>query len=202
MGEEVRRQAQIAARTRITATPYRQTHRREVQNPPLLVGFAGDVSGSMDQWARVTAGLAWSLAQTSRHVDAQVAAVYWDSGIRATISPGQAPRTVETAKCAGGSTGCPQAIDALDGALGLTHNADAARLLVIVTDGAIGHTRPDVARRAARLEAAGVSTLWVTPTPDTLCPEVTNVVIRNPDRFGNVVGRAIVDTLASYHQGG
>lgn len=197
MGAEVQRRAQIAANTVPTATPYRQTHRRETPNPPLLVGFAGDVSGSMGPWQMVTAELAWSLAQSTRHLDGKIAAVAWNTAPHMTMKPGQIPARVPVARCEGGSTGCPAAVAALDAALGLSYNEHAARVLVIVTDGAIGGSRAEVIARVRRLTAQGVAVLWVTPTPDLLCKEATNVVLASTTKFGAVIGAAISGVLAA-----
>lgn len=196
MSEEVRRRGQVAAKVRPTATPYRQTHRREAQDPPLLVGFAGDVSGSMELWQEVTANLAWSLARAMRHVNGTIAAVAWNGGVKTTLTPGTAPAKVRVARCAGGSSGCPEAVASLDGALGLAHTEDAARVLVIVTDGVIGSSRAQVVIKVNRLAQRGVKVLWVTPTPDHLCEQATNVVLATPTQFGKVIGAAITDVLA------
>ena len=195
MGEEVHRRAQIAARARITATPYRQTHRRDIPNPPLLVGFAGDASGTMEPWQDVTADLAWALGQAAKSLNGSVANVAWNTVSTTVLRPGQVPAQVPVATCGGGSTGCVSALDALDGALHLTGTPDAARVVVIVTDGGIGLSRPDVIAAITRLARAGVAVLWVTPEPDPITTHATNVVLTDPAQFGAVIAKSIAKVL-------
>lgn len=194
MGEIMRRQAQRDARVRITAAPFQQTRRREVPNPPLTVAFSGDVSGSMGEWQAVTADLSWALATAVTHLDGTVAAAAWNEQAAFTLPPGVAPAAVHEALCGGGSGGCAVSLDALDGALGLTHGT-GARLCVVVTDGAIGGT-PQIDAVVDRMLRAGVRVLWVLTAAGGWSPRgCTPVVLADPSQFAGTVGAAVVDVL-------
>lgn len=202
MDEIMRRHAQQDAGTRITARPWRRTHRREVPRPPLTVGFSGDVSGSMQRWQQVVADTAWAVGQAVTHLAGTVAAVAWNTDVAPTVRPGEHPRQVREALCGGGSAGCPLSLRALDGALRLTTNPDGARVVVVVTDGALGDTYPQINVEIARLARCGVRVLWVTPHVDhNVANDATNLVLADPGRFGERIGQALVDMLAQAGRG-
>lgn len=198
MGEVMRRDAQKATRARITAQPWRQTRRREVTQPPLTVGFSGDVSGSMQRWQKVTADLSWAVAQATSHMAGRTAAVAWNQAVAPVVRPGENPPNVREAGCGGGSGGCSLSLRALDGALRLTADRDGARAVVVVTDGALGDTYGAINAEVLRLTRAGVKVLWVTPTPDLrIHVSATNVVLHDPTEFGETIGKALANLLAS-----
>ena len=128
--------AQRAAGARPTAEPFTRTRSRRVPAPPLRVGIACDISGSMGAFTGPVASAAWILARAASDLPAATdrhrhlrAAASTPSPIPATPpprSPTSGPLTVPSRLC--------RAIDALDGALGLSRPG-AARLLVIVSDG-------------------------------------------------------------------
>ena len=59
--------AQRAAGALPTAEPFTRTTRRAVPTPPLRLGIACDVSGSMVEFAGPVASAAWILAHAARH---------------------------------------------------------------------------------------------------------------------------------------
>lgn len=196
MGEVMRREAQKAARARVTAQPWRQTRRREVEQPPLTVGFSGDVSASMGKWQSVTARASWAVAQAVANLRGTVAATAWNQDTARTIRPGEAPEHVPEASCGGGSGGCALSLRALDGALGLTTSDRGARAVVVVTDGNL-HNRAEVNTEVSRLARHGVRVLWVTDRPDPAQETgVANIVLDDPAEFGERIGQALADLLA------
>ena len=118
--------------------------RRRVPAPPLKVGIACDVSGSMTAFTGPVASAAWILARATASIPAATAAtVTYGDTVRALTWPGHAPARVATFT----ATACYEqfrgAIDALDGALALSRPG-AARLLVIISDGDYNDTQhPD-----------------------------------------------------------
>ena len=156
--------AQRAAGALPTAEPFSRTTRRRVPAPPLKVGIACDVSGSMMAFTGPVASAAWILARATASIPAAAAATltYGDTA-RALTWPGHAPARVATFT----ATACYEqfrgAIDALDGALGLSRPG-AARLLVIISDGDYKDTQhADGQARITRLAAAGCGILWLAP---------------------------------------
>jgi hypothetical protein len=190
--------AQRAAGTVPTAQPFSRTTRTPVPTPPLRLAIACDVSGTMG-WARDhVASAAWILANAARHttVPAQTATVLFGNGVRPLTLPGTAPAVVTEFASNDNWEDIPTAIDALDGALGLS-TPDAARLLVIVSDGRFRDApRADGQRKLNRLRAHGCAVLWLT-TRDTDTPldEATVHQLTDPTTAARAIGRAATTAL-------
>lgn len=203
MREVVRREAQIRARTEVSALPWHRTSRRQEENPPLTVGISLDVSGSMSPWIAPVASTGWALAHAvaSPRLAGTVASVAWnglnpsDIGT-ALIKPGKRPVTVPVPVMGGGSDGCGQSLYALDGALNLTGKT-GARVAVVITDGELPNL-PDVQKAADHLTRAGVLLLWLSVQEDGWAPKGAHVeYLSDPDNFGTIVGRALADALTN-----
>ncbi|MEY8042751.1 hypothetical protein AB8O55_25375, partial [Saccharopolyspora cebuensis] len=93
--------AQRAAGQIPTAEPFTRTHRRLAPAPPLRVGIACDVSGSMRRFARATASAAWIMAHATRHTltPAESATVIFGDHVRPITRPGTAPGHVTEFDC-------------------------------------------------------------------------------------------------------
>ncbi|MFE0766686.1 VWA domain-containing protein, partial [Streptomyces smyrnaeus] len=167
------RDAQAAAGATPTARPWRRTHHRNVPSPPLRVGIAVDVSGSMQAAEGPIASAAWILARATALTDpdSRVAAVAFDLGITAINAPGRASGQVTKFQATGMGHSLAEALDILDAGVDLTRPG-AARLAVIASDGHYGkRTRQKGAERIAALRKSGCAVLWLTFAP------------RNPDRL-------------------
>lgn len=190
--------AQRAAGALPTAEPFTRTTRTPVPTPPLRLGIACDVSGTM-KWARDhVASAAWILAHAARHttVPAQTATVIFGNRVRPLTLPGAAPAVVTEFESDDDWEDIPTAIDALDGALGLSQPG-AARLLVIVSDGRFrDQPREDGQRKLNRLRATGCAVLWLT-TRDTDTPLTGATVHRltDPATAARAIGRAATTAL-------
>jgi hypothetical protein len=138
--------AQRAAGTHPTAEPFTRTVHRHVPSPPLRVGIACDVSGSMKAFAGPAASAAWILARAASLIPgAQTATVTYGNDVRPITRPGRTPAKVAEFTAPDGTEKFRKAVDALDGALDLSRPGDA-RLLVIISDGA--YTAHRTRRRA------------------------------------------------------
>ncbi|MCZ0984339.1 hypothetical protein O1L60_47140 [Streptomyces diastatochromogenes] len=203
MREVVRREAQIRARTEVSALPWQRTSRRQEENPPLTVGISLDVSGSMGPWIGPVASTGWALAHAvaSPRLAGTVASVAWNGYNRseiatALIKPGKRPLTVPVPVMGGGSDGCGQSLYALDGALNLTGKS-GARVAVVITDGDLPNT-PDVQRAADHLTRAGVLLLWLSVKDGGWAPNGAHVeYLSDPTNFGPIVGRALARALTN-----
>lgn len=190
--------AQRAAGAVPTAEPFTRTTRIPVPTPPLRLAIACDVSGTMG-WARDhVASAAWILANAARHttVPAQTASVIFGNRVRPLTVPGKAPNVVTEFASNDNWEDIPTALDALDGALGLSIPG-AARLLVIVSDGRFRPApRTDGQRKLNRLRAAGCAVLWLT-TRDTDTPLDGATVHRltDPTTAARAIGRAATTAL-------
>ena len=148
MREALAADAQRAAGALPTAAPFTRTIRRRLPAPPLRVGIACDVSGSMSAFAGPVASAAWILARAAAAITGtRTATVIYGENVRPITRPGHVPAQVTEFTATDCTEKFCQAIDALDDALDLSRPG-AARLLVIVSDGAY------TAGRARRRPAA------------------------------------------------
>lgn len=164
LSELMRRDAQIAARTQITAQPWLRAKRQIPPEPRLRLGISWDISRSREavhaEWCEV----AWALSWAARRVDGDVAAVAWNNRLTPIIAPGVLPTLVHQPPSAGGSSGAPESLLALAGALQLTTGA-GVRILVLASDGRLPNRR-HLQAEISELAATGVHILW-TPTSAT-----------------------------------
>ncbi len=166
MGKALAGNAQRAAGAIPTAEPFTAHARsRRVPAPPLRVGIACDISGSMGAFAGPVASAAWILARAAGHLpSARTASVLFGKGVYALTRPGEVPAKVTDFKATASSESACRAIDALDGALDLA-SPGTARLLVIVSDTMF--VAPGEAagaqQRITRLHRAGCGVIILTP---------------------------------------
>lgn len=198
----ITRDAQRAAGSIPTAEPWSATHRRHAPNPPLKVGIAVDVSGSMSAATGPVASAAWILSHATRYAgpDNASATVAFGEQVTAITRPGKPPAQVPQFRAACSTERVSEAIDALDGILDLT-SPGAARLLVIVSDGMfVGYGETDGARtRVARLTKAGCAVLWLDLFGgySDVPPGATRVMLTNPTEAADAIGKAAVTALAA-----
>jgi hypothetical protein len=131
--EAVLGQAQLATGQVVTAEPWRQVHRRHVEDPKLRIGVMVDISGSMRSAMEPMAVTAWLLAEAGYRIQAQVAQVYYGNSAFPTLKPGQRLPKVVVRSATDGTERFDQAFKALDGKLELLQGT-GARLLVICSD--------------------------------------------------------------------
>lgn len=191
-------EAQRAAGAVVTAEPFTRITRTPVTVPPLRVGVACDVSGSMG-WARAhVASAAWILANAARHtrVPAQTASVIFGHHVRPLTHPDRPPAEVTEFHSNDNWEDIPVALDALDGALGLSRPG-AARLVVIVSDGEFRYQpRTDGQRKLDRLRASGCAVLWLTTSAhDTPLTGATVHVLTDPTTTARAIGQAATAAL-------
>lgn len=196
LGEVMRRDAQREAHAELTASPWRQARRRSVGQPRLRVGLSWDVSRSRSVLHGEIADAAWLLSTALARVEGEFAAVAWNSAAFPVVARGTVPREVVEPRCEGGSSGCPQSLRALDGALDLSH-PEGARVVVVATDARIGHRR-FVEAEIGALAASGVGVLWLTDGPDPRTPPgAVNVTRPARGTLGAGLGRAICNILSA-----
>jgi hypothetical protein len=168
-----------------------------VPSPPLRVGIACDVSGSMWAVAPAVASAAWILARAVSHVtDAKAATVIYGNHVRPLTHPGQAPTHVQDFPAADGTERFTRAIDALDAAVDLTRPG-AARLLVIVSDGCYTPSELDTGQhRITRLRATGCGILWIGLNHATRAmPGTRPLVLTDPATAPDAIADAVTATL-------
>lgn len=190
--------AQRAAGALPTAEPFTRTVRLTAPTPPLRLGIACDVSGSMRHLRGPVASTAWILANAGRHatVPVDTATVIFGVHVRPITHPGKVPAEVTEFDADDDWESVALAVDSLDGALGLSRTG-AARLLVIVSDGHFsGDERPAAQKRVDRLRASGCAVLWLTSNSwDAPFDGVTVHQLTSPTATAAAIGRAATNAL-------
>ncbi|WP_310725802.1 VWA domain-containing protein [Streptomyces sp. N2A] len=200
MRQALARDAQRAAGVTPTATPWTHTVHRPSPTPPLRVGIAVDVSGSMDAATTPIASAAWIVAKAAALTDSRCATVAYDHAITAITAPGRTPGRVTQFSARGWGHSLAEAIDALSAGLGLAQ-LGAGRLLVIASDGLYA---PHEADRAAEcitaLRQAECAVLWLAFAPDPQpLPGATLLELTDPAQAAAAIGQAATSALARAH---
>jgi len=202
MGRALAGKAQRAAGAVPTAEPFTSTRRRRVPAPPLRVGIACDISGSMGAYTGPVASAAWILSRAAGHLpSALTATVLFGKGVYALTRPGETPAQVTDFTATASTESACRAIDALDGALALA-TPGTARLLVIVSDtNFVAEGEPaGVQQRITRLHAAGCGVIILTPKGwARICTYTDCQVIEtgNPADAIDAIARAAARALTS-----
>jgi hypothetical protein len=185
--------AQRAAGAIPTARPFTRVERRRVPAPPLVVGVACDVSGSMAAFTGPVASTAWILARATAGLPAaRTATVTYGRTVRPVTYPGAAPARVAEFRAADKYEDFTRAVSALDGALDLARPG-TTRILVIVSDGRYkGTQHADGQKLITRLADSGCLVIWIAPTDTANTMTGTRVVIlADPAATSQAVARAV-----------
>jgi hypothetical protein len=153
----------------------------------------------MGAFAHPVASAAWILAAAAAHtaVPAMTASVLFGNHVCSLTRPGEVPARVTLFGAPDNYEDLPGAIDALDGALGLTCPG-AARLLVVISDGQYHHRgRTEGQARIDRLRHAGCGVLWLAPARGGSWPLAGTTVekLSDPATTAHAIGRAAVASL-------
>ncbi|GAA3712146.1 VWA domain-containing protein [Streptomyces sp. NEAU-PBA10] len=188
--------AQRALGMPVTARPFRSLKRTHSQEPPVAVGVAVDVSGSMRAYTSIIASTAWTFAHGTREVDGRAATVAFGTAVTPIVSPGQPPSQVTEFHANDGNHRFIEATNALDGALSLSRQ-NGARVLVIVSD---GHWEPEERvggeRLVRRLIRAGVHVLWFCLDPGSnVLPGAHRVDITQVSEIPAALSSALLSAL-------
>jgi hypothetical protein len=202
MGKALASRAQRAAGAVPTAEPFTQTRSRRVPAPPLRLGIACDISGTMSGFTAPVASAAWILARAAGHIpSATTATVLFGSRVHALTWPGQTPARVTDFRASDSTERFCRALDALDGELGLSRPG-TARLLVIVSDTA--YTDEEIEggqRRITRLARAGCGILILRPRdgfrPDHEWTGCQVIEIADPADTIDAIARAATRALTA-----
>ncbi|MEW1699040.1 hypothetical protein ACIQCR_31265 [Streptomyces sp. NPDC093249] len=193
------RDAQRAAGSVPTAEPFTHTRRRNSPTPPLRVGIAVDVSGSMRAACAPVASAAWIVARAAALTDpdSRTATIAYDQHLTALTRPThRAPERVTTFDATGGQHNLGDAIDALDHALELSRPG-AGRLLVIVTDAQYrSDETAQAVTRVKQLTTAGCAVLQLTLTPKSRhLPGTTLLHLPQPSSAPAAIATAATDAI-------
>jgi hypothetical protein len=193
MRQAVAADAQRAAGALPTARPFTRTQRRRVPTPPLSVGIACDVSGSMGAYTGPVASTAWILARATASLPAaRTATVTYGRQVRPVTYPGAVPARVTEFTATDRYEDFTTAVSALDGALGLAaprllaHPGDRVRRPVQGTQHADGQ------KLITRLAASGCQVIWIAPGDTASTMKGAQVVIlADPAATSAAIARAV-----------
>lgn len=107
--------------------------------PPVRMGLAFDVSGSMRGACNLAASLGWTLAASAWDAEALVAGVCFGNELYPYVEVGKAHSDVRKLDASDGTEVIFRAVDYLDKSLNLL-NGDGPRILVIISDGEYTHS--------------------------------------------------------------
>ncbi|GFN02294.1 hypothetical protein Smic_08500 [Streptomyces microflavus] len=193
------RDAQRAAGSIPVAEPFTRTRRRSSPTPPLRVGIAVDVSGSMRAACAPVASAAWIVARAAALTDpdSRTATIAYDTHLTALNRPThRAPERVTNFVANGSSHNLANALDALDHGLELSRPG-TGRLLVIVTDAI--YTADETAAavtRVKRLATAGCAVLQLTLTAESRhLPGTTLLHLPRPSSAPAAIAKAATDAI-------
>ena len=202
MGKALASQAQRAAGAVPTAEPFTRTTSRRVPAPPLRLGIACDISGTMSGFTAPVASAAWILARAAGHIpSATTATVLYGSRVHALTWPGQTPAHVTDFRANDPTERFCRAIDAIDGELGLSRPGPA-RLLAIVSDTAYTDEEIDGGQqRITRLARTGCGILILRPKdgfrPDHEWTDCQVIEIEDPADTIDAIARAATRALTA-----
>ncbi|MEY9876319.1 hypothetical protein ABH931_005829 [Streptacidiphilus sp. MAP12-33] len=199
MRQALARDAQRAAGSTPTAEPFTHTRRRHSPTPPLRVGIAVDVSGSMRAACGPVASAAWIVARAAALTDpdSRTATIAYDMNLTALTRPtNRAPERVTTFDARGGSHNLGDALDALDHGLDLSRPG-TGRLLVIVTDAQYTpYETANAVTRIKRLTTAGCAVLQLTLTKESLHLQGTTLLhLPRPSSAPAAIAKAATDAI-------
>ena len=181
---------------------WRQTKRKQTDDPTLTVGVMVDISGSMGSAMKPMATTAWVMSEAVRRVQGKSAMVYFGSDVFPTLKPGQHLTDVNVYSAPDGTEKFDKAFKALDGTLNLLYGS-GARLLVVVSDGAYTATEGERARHWMKeCQKNGVAVLWLTYDYahyakrylENTDGQLVNVDT-DPNKTATLIGKACADAL-------
>jgi hypothetical protein len=200
--DAIRASADRAAGRMTEAKPWTTTKRRHSHVRPVIVGIATDTSGSMGWAENAVAEYAYIMSNAGHRIGARTAAVTFGDQAEAVSWPGQIASKIRVRAADGGKEAFDDGIAALDGVLNLTRKNDAAKLLLIVSDGHLVRSgETDKARQwMDKCDEAGVAVVWLTiggtGVIKPMAPKAQVVTIDGVSYYGSVErGTTIVDQM-------
>ena len=161
--EALRASAERTQGKMVTARPWRGTVRRHSTARPLVIGIATDTSGSMHWAEHAVAEFAYVYTNAGHRIGARTAAVTFGSQVHRICRPGEVMTHVQRKTASDSTEQFDHAIAALDGVLRLTTPAYSARILLVISDGAlVKDGEPAKAQEwLRRMDKAGTHVLWI-----------------------------------------
>ena len=190
-------QAQTAAGTIPTASPWQRRRHQPPPRPRLHLAVLVDVSGSMAGYTRPMSSAAWMLAHAAGHTDATTTTIAFGPSVTLLTPPQSRPAQVHEIAVAGGTDTFPQAVKLADELLQL-RRPGTSRLLAVVSDGYLAD-RDAAQKLLTTLHHAGCGILWIGPHGNTAAPytHTQPITVTDPaDAIGHIADAAVAATRA------
>ncbi|MBM0226140.1 VWA domain-containing protein [Micromonospora sp. ATA51] len=185
-------QAQRAAGTIPTATPWQQRATLPPPKPTLHLAVIVDVSYSMHPYAAPMSSAGWILAHAARSSDAVTATIAFGSDVTLLVPPRQRPTQVQDMHTFGGSSTFIDAVKLADELLHL-RQPGRLRMLAVVSDGDLDDI-PAAQRLVSALHRAGCAVLWLRPADldGHTFTDTTTVLVADPvQAIDHIAGAAV-----------
>ncbi|MDZ5447259.1 VWA domain-containing protein [Micromonospora sp. 4G57] len=188
-------QAQIAAGTLPTATPWQRRRQLPPPKPTLHLGVIVDASFSMHPFMAPMSSAGWTLAHAARSNQAVTATIAFGSDVTLLVRPRQHPTHVLELGAAGGSTAFTDAVKLADEVLQL-RQPGRLRMLAVVSDGDLPDIDP-AQRLITTLHRAGCPVLWLRPADlaGHTFTHTTTLLVADPLEAAGAIADAAVAAL-------
>jgi Mg-chelatase subunit ChlD len=178
--QAVTAEAQLAAGTIPTATPWQRRTQLPPPKPDLRLAILVDTSGSMRSYMAPLSSASWIFARAAHRNQAAVTTIAFANRATLVLPPGQRPDRVKEMQAFGGTTGFITAVKLADQLLDL-RNRHTLRLQAVVSDADL----PDIAPAQAlltTLHQAGCAVLWLRPAdlPGHTFADTTTLTVADP----------------------
>ena len=184
--------AQRAAGTLPTATPWQRRTPLPPVKPTLHLGVLVDVSGSMRAYTGPLSAAAWILAHAAHRNEAVTATLAFADRVTLLIPPRHTPTQVLEMAAGGGTSTFTDAVKLADQLLDLRHQR-TLRLLAVVSDGDLPDREP-AQKLITTLAVAGCGVLWLRPDgmPGHTYTDTTTLTVADPlQAIGHIADAAV-----------
>jgi VWA domain containing CoxE-like protein len=189
-------QAQAAAGTIPTATPWRQRAHQLPPRPKLHLAVLVDVSGSMDAYRQAMSSAAWILAHAPNPADAATTTIAFGSTATLLQQPERPRPHVLEMLADGATTAFPQAVKLADQLLGLRQRGPL-RMLAVVSDGWLEDEQA-AQKLITTLHRSGCAVLWLHPDPadGPTYTDTTRITVADPVTAMDTIADAALTALS------
>ena len=192
-------QAQTAAGTVPTATPWQQRTHQPPPTPTLHLAVLVDVSGSMDPYRQPMSSASWILAHAADGINATTTSIAFGTTTTLLHAPGQHTHHVLDMDTDGATTAFPQAVKLADTLLHL-RQPGPLRILTVVSDGDLED--PHSAQQLlTTLHRHGCAILWLQPKGPYrhTFTHTTTLTIDNPVHAITTIADAALHALTTHY---
>jgi Mg-chelatase subunit ChlD len=187
--------AQKAAGTISTATPWQRRTQQPPPKPELRLAILVDTSGSMRSYMGPLSSASWVFAHAAHRNHATVTSIAFANRATLLLAPRHRPAQVKDMHAFGATTGFIDAVKLADRLLDL-RSRHTLRMVAVVSDADLPDLEP-TQRLITTLHRAGCAVLWLRPAdlPGHTFTDTTTLTIADPLEAINHIADAAVTAL-------